>query len=144
NCRRYRKEGYVPAVICDKNGEDLHITVNSKELEKEYLKGNIFATVINIEVDVKKLQAIPNKIDLHPVTDRPIHINFIKLEKSEKVRAKVKLNFINKEKSKGLKRGGYLNIVMRRVELICDPSSVPSSIDVDVQELKVSDKVRIT
>src|SRR5690606_35884796 len=81
---------------------------------------------------------------LHPVTDRPIHINFIKFEKSEKVRAKVKLNFINKEKSKGLKKGGFLNITLRRVELICDPNSIPDFIEIDTQELKVGDKVKVT
>lgn len=142
--RRDIKAGLIPAVICNKNGDNLYITVNSKELEKEYFKGNIFSTIVNIGLDDKNLQVIPNKIDVDPVTDRPIHINFIKFEKDKKVKVKVKLNFINKEKSKGLKKGGFLNIILRKVELICDPSSIPDFIEVDVEQMNVGDKIRTT
>lgn len=140
--RRIRKSGQIPATISAKGGESIHIIVGSKDLEHEYYKGNLFTTVVNIDLDGKKIKAITRKIDLNPVTDRPAHIDFVKFEKDEKVKSKVKVEFTNKEKSPGIKKGGFLHIVLRKVELICDPNSIPTTIQVDIGALSVGSKIR--
>ncbi|MDA0902376.1 MAG: 50S ribosomal protein L25/general stress protein Ctc [Proteobacteria bacterium] len=142
--RRALKAGLIPAIICDKKGENTYVTVNAREMEKEYFKGNLLSTVVNFDLDGKKVKAIANKVDLHPVSDRPVHINFIKFENGEKVKAKVKTKFINKDKSRGIKKGGFLNIVLRKIELLCDADAIPDIIEIDIKNMRVGDKVRTT
>jgi large subunit ribosomal protein L25 len=138
--RRIRKSGNIPAVIYDNKGQNQEISVSGKEFEKEYFKGNILATVVNLDINGKKENVIVNKIDLHPVTDRPSHITFVKA--GDKVKAKVKIKFSNRDKSPGIKRGGFLNIVNRKVELICPIDQIPAEIEVNISKMIVGDKVK--
>jgi large subunit ribosomal protein L25 len=140
--RRIRKAGQIPATINSKDGQAVHITVNAKDLEQEYFKGNIFTTVVNINLDGKNVKTIPHKIDFNPVTDRPTHIDFVRFEKDQKVKSKVKLNFTNKEKSPGLKKGGFLHIVLRKVELLCEANSIPEAIEIDIGSMQVGAKIK--
>jgi large subunit ribosomal protein L25 len=140
--RRSRKSGQLPAVIYKKGSENLNIVVDSKDFEHQYLKGNVFTTVVEIELEGKKLQALARKIEFNPVTDKPEHVDFVQFEKKSLVKAQVKLNFINKDRSIGLKRGGFLHVVLRRVEVLCSPDSIPQTIEIDTASLKVGSKVR--
>lgn len=137
--RRIRKSGNIPAVIYD-NGNNTQVSVPSKEFESEYFKGNIFTTIINLDIAGKASKVITNKIDLDPITDRPSHITFIKAE--ERVKAKVKVNFLNKDKSPGLKRGGFLHITARKVNLLCPVNEVPTEVVVDIAKMRVGEKIR--
>lgn len=137
--RRIRKSGNIPAVIYD-NGNNVQVSIPSKEFEVEYFKGNIFTTLINLSVNGKNQKVITNKIDLNPVTDRPSHVTFIKAD--SKVKAKVKVNFLNKDKSPGLKRGGFLHITARKIELLCPVDAIPTEITVDIGKMKVGEKIR--
>ncbi len=140
--RRVRKAGQVPAVIYNNNGENLNIAVDGKDFEHQYFKGNILTTIADIELDGKKLQVIARKVDLNPVTDKPEHIDFAQFNKDATVKVKTRLNFINKDRSIGLKRGGFLHVVLRKLEILCNPNSIPESIDIDVAALRVGDKIR--
>ena len=137
--RRIRKSGNIPAVIYD-NGQNIHISISAKDFEKEYFKGNIFTTIINLDINSKKEKVIANKIDVDPVTDRPDHITFVKA--SDKVKAKVRVRFFNREKSPGIKKGGFLHIVTRKVELWCPVEEVPEEITYDIGKMRVGQKVR--
>ena len=137
--RRIRKSGNIPAVIYDK-GVNTQISVPSKDFEKEYFKGNIFTTLITLDINGKKQDVIVNKIDVDPVRDIPSHITFMKTEDS--VKAKVKVTFFNREKSPGIKKGGFLNIVKRKVELICPANNIPVEIRVDIGKMSVGDKIK--
>ena len=141
NSRRIRKSGQIPAIIYNKNGANSNIVVDGKIFERQYFKGNIFTTPANIELDGKALTIIAHKIELNPVTDRPDHIDFVPLNKNETAKIKTKLNFINKDKSSGLKKGGFLHIVLRKIDVLCTPDLIPDSVDVDVASLKVGDKI---
>ncbi len=140
--RRIRKAGQVPAVIYNKGSENLNIVIDSKDFEHQYFKGNVFTTVAHIELGGKKIQAVVHKIELNPVTDKPEHVDFVQFDKGATVKVKAKLNFINKDKSLGLKRGGFLHVVLRKVEILCSPDSIPETIDVDTAALRVGSKVR--
>ena len=140
--RRIRRSGRIPAIIYSTEGT-LNLSVNVKEFESYYFKGSALASVFELELDNKKIKVVPHKIDLHPVSDRPVHIDFFSVEEKKPIRAKPKLAFINQDKSIGLKKGGFLNIVLRRVEVICEnEQAIPEKIEVDATSLQVGQKFR--
>lgn len=140
--KRIKKAGNIPAVILSKKG-NVDVALNAKDFEIELNKGNIQAKVIEIEVDGKKINSIVRNIDLDPVSDRVIHVEFLNLDDTDKVRAWPQVTFKNTDKSPGIKRGGFLNIRLRKVEVVCDDiAKIPESIEIDAASLKVGDKVR--
>ncbi len=140
--RKIKKAGRIPAVISSKKG-NVNITLDKREFEIELNKGNIQTRVAEIEVDGKKFKAITHKIDLDPVSDTPIHIDLRDCSDSKQVKAQPKINFLNRDKSIGLKKGGFLSVRMRKVEVICDSvEKIPTEIDVDIADLQVGQKVR--
>ncbi len=140
--RRIKKSGKIPAIVLSKK-ENLNISIDSKEFEVEFKKGNIQSRVIEIEVDGKKVQSIAKDINLDPVTDRVVHVDFINVGEGEKVRAWPKVEIINRDKSPGIKKGGFLNIRLRKAEVICDETAkIPDTIVIDAEKLKVGDKIR--
>ncbi|MFT6332541.1 MAG: large subunit ribosomal protein L25 [Lentimonas sp.] len=142
--RRSRKAGNTPAVIHNKDGENLNILLNSRELRREYYKGNIGTTVIEIDLDGKTITAIAHKIEIDPVTDHPIHIDFLPFKGKEEVRVKAKVKFTGREKSAGIKKGGFLHIATRKVEVVCNPAEIPEFVEVDISKLRVGSKIRST
>jgi large subunit ribosomal protein L25 len=139
--RRLRKSGNIPAIIYG-DGNNLNITVPTKEFEREYYKGDIYTTLITLDIAGKTQKVLVNKIDVDPVRDRPTHITFVAATKE--VKAKVKVRFFNREKSPGIKKGGFLHIVTRKIELICPIEEIPTEITFDLSSSKVGDKVRST
>lgn len=144
NTNRLRKEGYTPAVIYGTNGSDnLYISIAKKDFDKEYLKGNIETKPIELTVDGKKYQVLTYQIDIDPLTDLPRHIDFINIKDKKEVKVYVPVNFIGKEKAPGLKRGGFLNILKRKIQLYVDPMNIPASIDVYVDTMHIGSKIKI-
>lgn len=140
--RRIRKANRIPAIIYSKNG-NINFSLDVKEFEHEYFKGNSLTSLFEIELDGKKIKVIAHKVELDPVSDRPIHVDFFNREESKSLRAKPKLIFINQEKSPGLKKGGLLHVVLRKVEVICESEkSIPEKIEVDIGSMQVGHKVR--
>ncbi|MFT7098717.1 MAG: large subunit ribosomal protein L25 [Rickettsiales bacterium] len=142
--RRIRKAGHLPGIIRDKNGENVNIVVDSKEFEYVYFKGNILTSTVEIELDGKKITAISDKIELDPVSDRPIHVDFVPFAKDEEIKVKTKVKFTGRERSPGIKRGGFLHIVSRKVDVLCKPSDIPEFVEVDISALFVGAKIRST
>jgi large subunit ribosomal protein L25 len=140
--RKIKRLSLIPAVIYAKNG-NINLTVDVKEFEHEYFKGNALASVFELDFNGKKTKVVAHKIELDPVSDRPIHIDFINCEEAKTIRAKPKLVFTNQEKSPGLKKGGFLHIVLRRLEVACEnEKSIPEKIEIDAGQLQVGHKVR--
>ena len=110
--RRIRKCGRLPAVIYSKEG-NVNLSLSVTEFEREYFKGGILTTVAEIEFGGKKIKVIAHKVELDPVSDRPVHVDFLSCEESKSLRAKPKLVFVNQEKSSGLKKGGFLHVAIR-------------------------------
>ena len=140
--RKIKRAGRIPAVIYSKNG-NINLSLDGREFEQEYLKGITLTSVIDLELNGKKTKVIAHKIELDPVSDRPVHVDFLNCEDSKVLRAKPKLVFLNQEKSPGLKKGGFLHIVLRRIEVICESEkSIPSQIEIDVGSMQVGNKIR--
>jgi large subunit ribosomal protein L25 len=140
--RRIRKASRIPAIIYSKNG-NINLSLDVKEFEHEYFKGNSLTSLFELELDGKKIKVIAHQIELDPVSDRPVHVDFFDREESKTLRAKPKLVFINQEKSPGLKKGGFLHVVLRKIEVVCESEkAIPEKIEVDIGSMQVGQKIR--
>ena len=140
--RKLRRAHRIPAVILSKNG-NINLSLSQKDFDHEYEKGSILTSVLELEFDGKKTKVIAHKVDLDPVSDHPIHVDFLLCEDAKAVRAKPKIKFVGQDKSPGLKKGGFLHVVLRRAEVVCDSAkNIPSEITVDVSPLHVGAKIR--
>jgi len=141
--KKIRRENQIPAVIY--NGkENIHIAVDKKEFVKQYSKGNIQSKIIELSLDKKKLDVLTYQLDIHPSTDLPRHIDFIQVQKGKKLKVLIPINFIEREKSPGIKKGGFLNIVKRRVQLWCDPENIPNHIEIKISKMNIGDAIKAT
>lgn len=139
--RKIKREGRIPAVIYSKNG-NINLSLDGREFENEYFKGIALTSVVELDFAGKKTKVIAHKVELDPVSDRPVHIDFLNCEEVKAIRAKPRLVFTNQEKSPGLKKGGFLHVVLRRVEVVCEGKSIPEKIEVDTGSMQVGHKVR--
>ena len=144
NTNRLRKNGFIPAVIYGSNGSDnIYISISKKDFDKEYLKGAIQIRPIELDVDGKKYKVLAYQIDIDPVSDLPRHVDFINIESRDKVKVYIPVNFIGREKSPGIKKGGFLNVLKRKIQFYVDPMNIPSSIEVVVSGMHIGDKIKI-
>ena len=142
--RALRREGRVPAVVYGGNEEPLSIHIEEKLLIKQLSSGHFLNSIVEIEVGGKKLRTLPKDVAFHPVNDRPLHADFLRLSKDSTVHVNVPVLFINEEDSPGLKRGGVLNMVRHELELICDGNKIPEDIRIDATGLDIGDSVHIS
>lgn len=140
--RKIKRAGRIPAVIYAAEG-NVNLSLDVKEFEHEYFKGNALTSVVELELGSKKLKVIAHKVELDPVSDRPVHVDFLNCDKVKTVRAQPKLVFINQDKSPGLKKGGFLHTVLRRTSVICEGGvAIPEKIEIDAGGLHLGYKVR--
>jgi len=142
--RALRREGRVPAVVYGGNDEVLAIHVEAKELVRQLGSGHFFNSIVEVEVGGAKVRTLPKDVAFHPVSDRPLHVDFLRLSANAQVHVEVPVHFINEAASPGLKRGGVLNIVRHELELVCDADSIPDEISIDVTGLDIGDSIHIS
>ena len=142
--RHLRREGRVPAVIYGGKEEPTLIHVEAKELVRQLGTGHFMNSIVTIELDGKSVRTLPKDVALHPVNDRPEHVDFLRLAKGAKVDVNVPVIFTNEAGSPGLKKGGVLNVVRHELELVCDADKIPSEIEIDVTGKEVGDSIHIS
>ena len=142
--RALRREGRVPAVVYGDKKGPLSVHVEEKLLAKMLSTGHFMNSVVMIEIDGKPNRTLPKAVDFHPVTSRPIHVDFLRIGEHSQVNVNVPVRFDNEEDSPGLKRGGVLNIVAHDLALICDASEIPDEIHVDLTGLEIGDTLHIS
>jgi large subunit ribosomal protein L25 len=143
--RALRRDGRVPAVIYGDNKEPMTIHVEEKALVKALMTGSFTNSTVELTVTGGKTEiTLPKDVAFHPVTDRPIHVDFFRLAKGATVQVDIPVHFINEAASPGLKRGGVLNVVRHELELICDATKLPDHIEIDVTGYDVGDSIHIS
>ena len=142
--RELRRQNRVPAVIYGNKQEPELIHVEEKALAKLLMTGHFSNSVVEIELGGKKQITIPKDVAFHPVSDRPTHVDFLRIVKGAKVDVEVPVIFVNEDASPGLKRGGVLNIVRHELELICENDKIPNDIQIDVAGFDVGDSIHIS
>lgn len=139
-----RKEGKVPGIIYGGENANQKISLTIKEVKNLIDKENFLSNVISINLDGKDQQVLPRDIAFDAVSDEPIHIDFLRIVKGSKIILEIPVKFINHDLSPGLKRGGVLNIVRRKVELKCPTEKIPTELIVDLNGLDIGSSIKIS
>ena len=142
--RSLRRENKVPAVVYGDAKAPVKISLTAKETNIEFNKGHMFTNLCDLEVDGQKHLVLARDVQVHPVTDRVEHIDFLRVTAKTKIAVKVPVHFINEDKSPGLTADkGVLNIVRHEAELLCTATNIPEEIVFDLSGTKIGDAVRI-
>ena len=142
--RALRRDGRTPAVIYGGKEEPTLIHVEQKELVRQLMTGHFMNSIVNIEIGGQIVRTLPKDVAFHPVTDRPTHVDFLRLTGDSKVEVAVPVVFVNEAASHGLKKGGVLNIVRHELELLCPNADIPDEIEVDVTGKDIGDAIHIS
>lgn len=142
--RAIRREGRVPAVIYGNKKEPVQVHVEAKALVKMLQTGHFLNSVVEIEIGGKAERTLPRDVQFHPVTDRPIHVDFLRLSKDARVTVAVPVRFTDEEELPGIKRGAVLNIVRHEVELICPADAIPDDLVASLKGLDVGELIHIS
>ena len=142
--RAMRREGRVPAVIYGNKQEPLAIHVEEKALNKMLAGGHFMNSVVMIDVAGGQARTLPKDVQFHPVTDRPLHVDFLRISEHSKVTVAIPIRFVDEEESRGLRRGGVLNTVRHELELVCDAAEIPEEVTISLAGLDIGDSLHIS
>jgi large subunit ribosomal protein L25 len=142
--RATRREGLVPAVIYGATEPPLSIAVEPKRLNKELGRTGFFTTLVDMDVGGTKHRVLARDVQYHPVTDMPLHVDFLRVSAATLITVEVPVLFENEEESPGLKRGGVLNVVRHTIELSCRADAIPQMLTADLTGLEIGDNLHIS
>lgn len=142
--RALRREDRVPAVIYGDKKDPVSVSLSRVELMKELNKGGFLNTSFDVEVGGNKDTVLPRDVQFHPVTDWPLHVDFLRLAKGASINLMIPVHFINGEECPGIKQGGILNVVRHEIEFTCPVSAIPEAIVIDIIELDMGESVHIS
>ena len=142
--RSVRRAGRVPAVIYGGGEAAAPIALDYKEVNLLINAGHFLTTIFELDVEGRKERVLPRDYQLDVVTDRPLHVDFLRLKAGSRVRIQTPVHVINQDKSPGIKRGGALNLVMHAIELYAPAEAIPDSITIDLNGLDIGDSVHIS
>ena len=142
--RQARREGRVPGVIYGDNQPAETISLEFNELFKQFMKGQFTSTLLSVNLDGKKIFVLPRDVQLDPVKDFPLHVDFQRVSTTSRVRVAVPVHFINEGLSPGIKRGGVLNIVRHEIEVFAPATAIPKFFEVDLEGLEIGRSVHIS
>ncbi|MDG1886402.1 MAG: 50S ribosomal protein L25/general stress protein Ctc [Alphaproteobacteria bacterium] len=144
SAREARRNGSIPAVIYGDQKTPNSIVIEQKLLVRHLNTGGFFNTLFNIDVDGELNRVLPRDVQLHPVTDMPEHVDFLRVSSSTKISVEVPVEFTGEDASPGLRVGGVLNVVRYTVEVSCTPDLIPSNLVIDLSESEVGDSLHIS
>ncbi len=139
-----RENGNVPAIIYGGEAQNEKVYVSKKLLKALIEKENFLSNIVTLNIDSKPQNVLPREIKYNVLTDEPIHVDFLRVVPGVKIRIEVPVQFINHEKSPGLKRGGVLNIVRRKVELKCPSEKIPENLTLDLEGIDIGESFKIS
>ena len=139
-----RKNGNVPAIIYGGKEQNQKISISKKLLKTLIEKENFLSNMISLNIEGKRQNVLPREVKYHIISDEPTHVDFLRVLPGVKIKIEVPVNFINQENSPGLKRGGVLNIVRRKVELKCPSEKIPESITIDLSGVDIGESFKIS
>ncbi len=139
--RAVRRDGLVPAVIYGNKEDPVSISVERKALEQQIHVPGFFIRLVDVALDGESHRVLPREVQFHPVSDVPLHVDFLRFSADRKITVAVPVQFKNEEGSPGLKRGGVLNIVRHEVEVLCTADNIPQIFEIDLSGLDIGDSV---
>lgn len=142
--RATRREGQIPAVIYGDKQPALAISLSYWEIDKKVHGGGFFTTLASIDVSGEKIRVIPRDYQIDPVSDRPMHVDFLRVTEGSRLTIDIPVHFINEEAAPGIKRGGVLNVVRHTVHVTCPVDAIPEELICDLTGLDINDSVHIS
>lgn len=142
--RATRRSGRVPAVIYGDHKDPILVSVEPVELMQHLHKPGFFSMLMDLDVAGDHHRVLPRDVQFHPVTDVPLHVDFMRIGKGTRITVMIPVHVENEDKCKGLKRGGVLNLVRHEVEVRCDPENIPDMIVLSLEGLDIGDALRIS
>ena len=142
--RALRRSGRLPAVIYGGSGENLSLSLDYRSVARRYFSGGFLSTPLTLSIGGERLRVLPKHVQMHPVRDDLLHVDFLRLDKGAVIAVEVPVRFLNEDKSPGLKRGGVLNVVRHTVELNCPADAIPEFIEVDLVGRDIGDSIHIS
>ena len=141
---KLRSEGLIPAILYGGKDANLNISIQMKEIKNLINSDTFLSKVLELEINGKKEKVIPRDVAFNVVSEEPIHIDFMRIVSGKKIILEIPVKFINHPDSPGLKRGGVLNIVRRKVELKCPAENIPNEIVVDLAGTDIGTSIKIS
>jgi large subunit ribosomal protein L25 len=142
--RSLRRQGRVPAVIYGNKQDPAAIHVEEKALYRLLMTGHFMNSVVMVEVGGKPVRTLPKDVAFDPVTDRPVHADFLRISEHATVTVDVPVHFVDEADCPGIKRGGVLNIVRHELQLVCDAALIPDDVKVSLKGFEVGDSIHIS
>lgn len=142
--RLLRRQGRTPAVIYGNNEDPSSIHLEEKALMKALMTGHFMNSVVMIETNGKSIRTLPKDVTFDPVTERPVHADFLRISEHAKVHVQVPVVFTDEELSPGIKRGGTLNVVRHELELVVDAAEIPEEITISLKGVEIGDSIHIS
>ena len=142
--RVLRQKGEVPGIIYGGTEKNQTISLSTKEVKSLIDQENFLSNIISLKIDGKSMNVLPRDVAFDPISDDPIHVDFLRIVKDAKIILEIPVKFINNETCPGLKRGGVLNIVRRKVELKCPTENIPTELVVDLEGLEIGASIKIS
>jgi large subunit ribosomal protein L25 len=140
--RALRRTGKIPAVIYGGDEQPQTIAVDPRDILKGLNQKGFYASIVDIIIDGKKSHVIPKAVQFHPISDAPIHVDFLRVTDSSTITVSVPIHFLNQDKCKGVKAGGILNIVRHSVEVIAPAARIPAIFEIDLLEYEIADSIK--
>ena len=143
--RATRRSGLVPGVVYGATRDPQMIAVSPRDLMKHLIGGHFYNTIYTIKVEGgKDEKALPRDVQFHPVTDEPLHVDFMRLRKGARINVNIPVVFTNEDQCQGLIEGGTLTVVREEVELYCPADAIPVEVECDLSEVQLGDTIRIS
>ena len=142
--RAERSKNRVPAVIYGDKQPPVLIAVDTQVLVKPLQSSGFFTHLFDIEIGGKKHRVLPRDVQFDPISDRPLHVDFLRVSSSTKVRVNVPVAFLDSDKSPGIKRGGTLNVVHHEIEVLCSPDNIPENFPVSLEGTQINDAIHLS
>jgi large subunit ribosomal protein L25 len=142
--RAARRSGRVPGVLYGEGKPATMITLEPRALAKEVTRPGFFARLVNVEIDGTTHRTLPRDVQLDPITDYPIHVDFLRVSAGTKITVAVPVKFTNAETSPGIRRGGMLNIARHAIDLVCPVENIPDVLTISLEGMEIGDSIHIT
>ena len=141
---KLRVDGFVPGILYGGSEQNKKISLNKNSIKNLIDSESFFSAILNLKIDGKEEKVLPRDISFDPLSDEPVHIDFLRIVKGAKLALEIPVRFINSEKSPGLKKGGVLNIVRRKIELRCPTENIPTELVVDLNNTEIGTSIKIS
>ena len=139
--REIRSNNAVPCIIYGENKNPILISIDNKQIKKEYEKTGFFSKQLDIKLNGEKHRVLAKDVQLHPVKESIIHVDFLRIGKNTKVTVAVQVKFINQNMCEGLKQGGVINVVRREIDLVSPVESIPEFLEANLEGLQIGDSI---